>query len=573
MKANITRLISIMLAVVMVVFTLASCKKKENVDDTSSIDSVVTSNVGAIGEEYFTVNEEDGTSVELVADEEGNSYFDVVEGTTLEKFLQDVVPVDGYAIKVFAADGTTEVTDTAAKIEDGMILKVYLKATEEGEEDTEVASYDIKVVSQEDFDQAKQNRVSASNGKNANNSKNGGTTSSLTNYSFVLGSKEASKYTENSTIGSVYKTQIEKIKSKYSCSVEYKTYQNDPNEIVNEVMAGTCNADIIELSLECLRNVAKQGCALDLASYSLGKAYTNGFTESCTYSGKKYAVAFPAMGATPMGIIYNKDLIKQYNGGKDVVATAYKDGSWTFDKFREIAKNCTDEANDVSGVTSNTNIIGMAITSEAGGTATRDSSGKIVATMCNQNGVKALEFMRELKQTDKSYRYNNDITTSINDFIAGKAAMFASNLTYYPDISKSATFEFGFVLFPKGPDQSNYISGAYDGNGFIVPKNKESTANVSVTFLNQLANVNGKIINAKSEEMQRNGFDKNSVAAYKYAVNNASPEYRTGAIDANVSSSVDTSVLSKSENPSTVIDQVKGQLQSQLDKFYSGNLA
>ena len=76
-----------------------------------------------------------------------------------------------------------------------------------------------------------------------------------------------------------------------------------------------------------------------------------------------------------------------------------------------------------------------------------------------------------------------------------------------------------------------------------------------------LANVNGKIINAKSEEMQRNGFDKNSVAAYKYAVNNASPEYRTGAIDANVSSSVDTSVLSKSENPSTVIDQVKGQLQ------------
>ena len=84
MKANITRLISIMLAVVMVVFTLASCKKKENVDDTSSIDSVVTSDVGAIGEEYFTVKEEDGASVELVADEEGNSYFDVVEGTTLE---------------------------------------------------------------------------------------------------------------------------------------------------------------------------------------------------------------------------------------------------------------------------------------------------------------------------------------------------------------------------------------------------------------------------------------------------------------------------------------------------------
>ena len=84
MKANITRLISIMLAVVMVVFTLASCKKKENVDDTSSIDSVVTSDVGAIGEEYFTVNEEDGTSVELVADVVGISYFVVVEGTTLE---------------------------------------------------------------------------------------------------------------------------------------------------------------------------------------------------------------------------------------------------------------------------------------------------------------------------------------------------------------------------------------------------------------------------------------------------------------------------------------------------------
>lgn len=571
MKANITRLISIALAVIMVVCCFSSCKKKEETDDTSSLDSVVISDDTVLGEEYFTVNEEDGTSVQLMDNEDGTTYLDVVEGTTLEKFLQDVVPVEGYSLKVFAADGT-ELTDTAATIVDGMQLKVYLTATEEGEEDTEVSVVDIKVVSAEEFETDKQERAST-NSTQKDKTGSSGNSNSLTGYSFVLGSYQTAKYTENSAIGNVYKAQIEKIKNKYSCSVEYKTYQSDPNEIVNEVMAGTCNADIIEITLECLRNVAKQGCALDLAPYSLGKAYTNGFTESCTYSGKKYAVAFPAMGATPMGVIYNKDLIKQYNGGKDVVMSAYKNGSWTFDKFREVAKNCTDEANDVFGVTSNTNIIGMAITSEAGGTATRDSSGKIVATMCNQNGVKALEFMRELKQTDKSYKYNNDISTSISDFIAGKAAMFASNLTYYPEISKSVTFEFGFVLFPKGPDQSEYISGAYDGNGFIVPKNKEATANISVTFLNQLANVNGKIINAKAEEMQRNGFDKDSVAAYKYAVNNASAEFRTGAIDAQVSSSVDTSVLSKSENPSTVVDQVKGQIQSQLDKFYSGNLA
>ncbi len=574
MKTNITRLISITLAVLMVVCSFSACKKKPKDNGDTSTLSTVEVSVDPGSTNYFTIDE-NSERVVLKENDDGTTVIEVAEGTTLEQFNTDVVATEGYALKMFNADGT-EVTDAATVLATGMQLKVFLLASEEGAEDTEVETYDINVVSAAEIEQQKAankdpNRVNTNGGNGGGNG--GATANSLKGYSFVLGSHQAGKYTENSTIGNVYKSQIETIKSKYNCSVEFKTYSDDAGAVVNEVMAGNCQADILELSLAALRSVAKQGCAVDLSSYSLGKAYTNGFTESCTYSGKKYAVAFPAMGATPMGVIYNKDLIKQYNGGKDVVASAYKSKEWTFDKFREVAKKCTSEADGIFGVTSNTNIIGMAITSEAGGTATRNSSGKIVATMCNQNGIKALEFMKELYWTDKSYKYNADISTSVNDFIAGKAAMFASNMDYYSTMAASATFELGFVLMPMGPDQSSYITGAYDGNGFLVPKNKESTAGISVTFLNQLANANGKIINAKSEEMQRNGLDKNAVSAYKYAVNNATAEYRTGAIDSTVSAKVDTSVLSKGTDPSTVVAEVQGQLQSQLDEFYSGNLA
>ncbi len=570
MKTNIARIISLLMVLLMVTCSFTACKKKKT-EEQSNLESVSGEvQAGSETTDYYTVAEENNTIVVKVLNEDGTYSLDVLSGTTVEQFFTVVKPIETYGLKICNADGS-EVTDTATVIAEGMYMKVVLLATEEGGEDTEIEVVAIKIVSQEELNSAIESTRNNPDGSNPDRPAVPST--ALSGYKFVLGSINASKYYENSTAGNAYKAQIDKIKRTYGCDVEYRNYSPSSDAVVKEVMAGTCPSDVIELDIASLRNVAKQGCCIDVFSTSIDKkAYATGLTESCTYGGKAYGVAFSSMSTSPMGVIYNKQLINQYASGTDIAAL-YDNKQWTFDKFEEIAKACTrdtnaDGATDIYGFTSNTNIIGMAITSNAGGTATRDSSGKIVATMCTQPGIKALEWMKKLYQA-RYWKYNSAIETCVADFSAGKAAMFVSDMYHYGSIAPNANFDMGFVLMPIGPDQKDYITGAYSGNLYMIPKNKESTKEASALFLNQLANVSGKILTIEMQNMRRNGLDAHSANVYKYAVSHTTPEFRTGAIGDDSSEKTDKSVLLPSQKPATVIASIKGQIQSELDSFYN----
>ena len=145
MKTNITRLISITLAVLMVVCSFSACKKKPKDDGDTSTLSTVEVSVDPGSTNYFTIDE-NSERVVLKENDDGTTVIEVAEGTTLEQFNTDVVATEGYALKMFNADGT-EVTDAATVLATGMQLKVFLLASEEGAEDTEVETYDINVVS------------------------------------------------------------------------------------------------------------------------------------------------------------------------------------------------------------------------------------------------------------------------------------------------------------------------------------------------------------------------------------------------------------------------------------------
>jgi hypothetical protein len=389
----------------------------------------------------------------------------------------------------------------------------------------------------------------------------------------TLSSIWAHSYFANDDTGATWQKTFENMGND-----KINTYVNvlDPyyaaEEIARNVMAGRHVADVYEVSLSMCRDVARYGVAANIfASDTLDKSlYQSGATQSVTFGDKTYGVAFPAQSDLVMGVVYNKELVRKYASQYDIVEL-YKTKQWTFDAFKDIAKLCTKDTNgdgkiDVHGFTTNTNIIGMALVSNVGGEATM-VNGRVEATFCNDSGVTALNWCKDMFKTDKSWRYMADIYSCVDAFSAGKAAMFVSYLQYYPTIASQATFTYGFVPMPIGPDQTEYINGVFDGRLFVVPTT--SRLDDVGLWLNGVASANDELLNNQVKDLQRNGFDKTSCEAYTWLLNNMKPEYSTGVFSSTLGAHIDGSVTSVTKQPSKVLNAIKNQAQQELDDYYA----
>ncbi len=554
MKTNMLRLISLILVVLMSVSVLAACK-----NDPETNTDVVSSDVTTESEPAQEVTAEDLVGLGFkVADDKNIKVVKVSDAfvlqvpadTTLEQLLKVVSPEEGCTLKFFGADNK-EITDKTVALADKSTMKAYDKNSKE------LSVVTISVMK-------KANSTTVAN--------------SLNGYKFKFGAQNATHFAEASTAtGKVNVEVINKIKKKYNCSVEVVGFSGLTliQDIVNKCRAGKIPADVVECNISHARSIAKQGCVADFAKCTTlnKKLFTNGMTESVTHKGRIYGVAYASMAVNPMGVLFNKNVVDKYMPNKNFIYSHYKAGTWNFDNFELVAKNCTVDTNgdgkkDIHGITSNTNIIGMALTANAGGTALKVNE-RVEATMCNDKGIYALTWLKEKIYNPGYWDYKPDIYESISSFANGEAAMFVSYLSWYGQISSSAKFEIGFVPMPKGPSQSKYITGAYDGGIFIVPKTNEKNINIVGTFLNELAATSPKHINNSISNMARNGFDATAQSVYKWAITNTSPEYSIGVFGSEISAKVDESVTDKSKAPKTVMESIKSSAQKKCDDFYA----
>ncbi|MBR2151844.1 MAG: extracellular solute-binding protein [Clostridia bacterium] len=555
MKTNMLRLISLILVVLMTVSVLAACSKGGEETGTDVGSSNVTTESEPAGEvtaadlvgQGFKVATDANIKVVKVSDA---FVIQAQEGTTLEQLLKVVTPEEGCTLKVFGADNK-EVTNKTAVLVDKSAVKVFDK---DGKEKTVIT---ISVIKKQDSTTV---------------------ATSLNGYKFRFGAQNATHFKDASTTtGKINVDVINNIKKRYNCTVDIVGFNGITlvQEVVNQCRAGQIPADVVEANISHARSVAKQGCIADFAKCTTlnKKLFTNGMTESVTHKGHIYGVAFASMSVNPMGVLFNKTIVDKYMKQKDFIYKHYKAGTWNFDNFEVVAKACTvdtngDGKNDIYGINSNTNIIGMALTANAGGTALKVNE-RVEATMCNDKGIYALTWLKEKIYNPGYWNYDPDIYVSISSFANGEAAMFVSYLSWYGQIASSAKFEMGFVPMPKGPSQSNYITGAYDGGIFFVPKTNEKNINIVGTFLNELAATSPKHINNSISSMARNGFDATAQSVYKWAVTNTSPEFSIGVFGSEISAKVDQSVTDKSKAPKTVMESIKGAAQKKCDDFYA----
>ena len=609
MKTNVIRIVCLLLAVFMSVSLFAACGDEG--EATKETSSVATSAPAASGnsttgndsptfelqeelveeltdaDPYTIVSDATGKEIVILKKENGVVTMTVAEKTTLKAFTECVAAKVNFKIVITDAQGN-EITDENAEIANGMIFNVY----EDGKEEA-VVTLTIAVVSQEVIEETiekneeiKQENeemkehnetVAPENGSGSGNNNDGGSTNTpvAIKSTITLGTIWYDQYNGTDGIAKTWQATLKNMETKQGIKTNFSRLDasSAADTIVKEVMAGKASADIFDVSLAMCRNIARKKAAANIYdSKTLNKsAFACGATESVTFSGKAYGITFATKSVNPMGVLYNKKLLAKYAPETDIVKL-YNEKKWTFDAFQALAKKCTIDTDgngksDIYGFTSNTNIIGMALTSNAGGTALM-KNGKVEATMCNAEGVAALEWCKTLFKTDRSWQYKADIQASADFFSGGQAAMFVSYLAFFNTIAPKADFSIGFVLMPIGPAQTEYINGVYDAALYVVPKTNEKRLNDIGDWLNGISGISNKLLNQQVSKLAKNGLDKTGQDIYKALVNNMTAEFSSGPFTSAVSSQVDSSVTSASKSPTKVMAAIKDQAQKECDDFY-----
>ncbi len=588
------RLISLLMCLLLVGSLFVGCGDDEAESPTdvqSTVASVPQDVVVEVTDDdpYELKQDKDGNDlVILVPEEDGSVTMEVAEKTTLETFLTCAVAKEGHTVRVMDAEGK-EITDLKTVIATGMKFEVVKDG-----EDTAAVSLAIRVITKEQIAdkieeqekvESQINQIKDPDKVSKPSTEEDDKTPSTTTPSvdntpkteIKLHTIYYSTYDGSATSsGKVWQSSLKNIADKkhYKTTVERLDPESAVAVITNNVMAGKVVADVYDVQLNHARQLAKsKSLANWLDSKTLNfSAVQNGGTQAITFGKKCYGIALNGTSGVVAGIMYNKELVKKYAPEYDL-QKLYKENKWNFDTFREVAKLCTrdtdgDGKTDIYGVTSNTNIIGIMLTSNAGGTALM-KNGRVEATMCNDAGIAALEFCKTLFKIDKSWKYYGDIRTAVSNFCTGNYAMLATNLYFYSEIAPNATFKFDFVHAPMGPDYGKYVDAVYDASVYVVPKTNEKRLDELGTWINHLTTISGKLLNIEQKNMAINGFSQDAIDTMKWCKNNMIADFSTGAFSGEIANQVDTSVTSASKSPAKVMTAIKTKAQKELDDFYA----
>ena len=379
-------------------------------------------------------------------------------------------------------------------------------------------------------------------------------------------------YTADTPFANALKAGIAKAEISYG--FQTKLYALDPQTavdvIVKEIMAGRRFTDLVEVSLAMSRTLAQKKTLADLSQIKTLKGYwyENGGTEAVTVNGYRFGIALPNQSQQTLGIFYNEELIKRYAPNVDI-ETLVAEKQWTFDTFRDLAKQCTvdtdeDGKTDLYGLVAGSQFLGMATHANAGGNALL-VNGKVEAAFCNQNAIDAFHWAKDLFKVDRSWKYLVDIRAGAEAFGKGKAAMFASYSYVSEEIHKTADFTMGFVPMPMGNAQKDYISPVFNTPVYVMPLTASSRMAQAGLWLNAIADLSEDLLQVNVNALAENGVSQAGQKHYETMVRNATPDYGTGVFTENIATAAERlTTLEEKE-----IAAVRYAAQQELDEFYA----
>jgi len=270
------------------------------------------------------------------------------------------------------------------------------------------------------------------------------------------------------------------IEEKYNCKIT--PISMGPEELVPNViaaaMAGDKYADIIDANLGWFQALRSGGYLADLNTVpgiDLNDPRWNPAAfPMTTYDGKVFGMQFKEI--QPRAVLFfNKSLMERE--GQPDIYELFRNKEWTWDKFREIMRNITkdtdgDNINDIWGITT----IGDGLEKQAiwsnGARVVKNDGGKYVFGLNDPAAHEALQFVYEIINVDKFYKFQaegTDWTQPAYDFMEGNVGFFAMEFWFAPVWgAPEMQDDYGIVPFPMGPQATDYVSQHADQRFFCM---------------------------------------------------------------------------------------------------------
>ena len=194
-------------------------------------------------------------------------------------------------------------------------------------------------------------------------------------------------------------------------------------------------------------------------------------------SGSSIYAFFPGFSEPRDGVYFNKQVLKDAGIDPNDIYEAQKNGTWTWDMFDEIMGKCqrdldADGVDDIYGLTLNEGVMtSAAVFSNGGSYIGKDADGKYFYNLESAETLEALNWC-----VDMFTKYDQHDPEGANwdyyqeEWRTGKVA-FLVDQEYCAcpgNLFESTDFEMGFVMFPKGPKASTYVS-AWANNAYVIP--------------------------------------------------------------------------------------------------------
>ncbi|MBS4178999.1 ABC transporter substrate-binding protein [Lederbergia citrea] len=362
--------------------------------------------------------------------------------------------------------------------------------------------------------------------------------------------------------GDIRQQLLEEAEKKYNVKIEYVVVPFDEkvNQFTTTVLAGEPFADIIGFSATQAGPLIQQDLvyALDDVIDLSESKMTQGMKDLGKFNDKAYMLKFQVNESG--GMYYNKTMFEQ--AGLEDPYVLQEKGEWTWEAMLDAAKKLTNGKN--YGLSADPSIISEYSIFSNDAQYLDTNTGEIV--LDSPNSIEALEFVASLYNEHKVIKPNegNDWEDPRRYFTEGLVGMTQGWIWEAYD-REEAPFEWGYVMWPKGPKASDNVVPLSDVSGDFIPKGVEDP----------------QIVYKIWEDLQIwDGWEDDvvdwfeSVLPNEESINTATtmlekikPNYwKVYNLD-DAFYETFSNIASGAESPTQAITKVKGEAQARVDEF------
>lgn len=367
-------------------------------------------------------------------------------------------------------------------------------------------------------------------------------------------------------IGDLSVERWHEVEKKYNVKIEWVVYpfEEKTNQMVTTLLAGEPSADIWGLGSTDIAPLIQQDYIYavdDLVDLSDSKM-SEQLRAMGTMEGKTYLFNHELNQSG--GVFYNKTLFEQ--AGLPDPYEQQQAGEWTWDAYLEAAKKLTNGT--TYGISGDPNVFADFLIPSNNGQVLDTSTGEMVID--SPNTIEALEFMAALYNDHKVVKPNegNNWEDPRRYFTEGLVGM-TQGWVWEAEGRLEAPFEWGYVMYPKGPKATDYVVPLADVGGNVIPKGVKDPEIVYKIWEDMQ-------IWEYAEENVVEWFEnvmpsEEAVDTATQMLNHIQGDYWKAYNLNDAFYETMDNIATGAESPTQAIAKVKGEAQARVDEFMAGS--